>query len=141
VAARWTVYWSPGLRAASGRAALSIAGRLQVRFLAGAVEALIMGGLLAWAFRPLQNVRQGARTWVMTARRRSPRIPLFGSLTASFTGAKFRARSASFDGATFNGTASSFDDVRGASRRGRGRRALLTKSRTTISRAEAAWQH
>lgn len=83
VAAGWAIFWALGLPAVSGRSALSVAGRVPVRVLAGAVVAVIIGGLLAWALRPVQTLRRGARTWVTMARRRSPRIPLFGSLTAA----------------------------------------------------------
>jgi hypothetical protein len=83
VAAGWAVFWALGLPAVSGRAALSVAGRLPVRFLAGAIVGIFVGGLLAWAFRPLQTLRRGTRTWVTMVRRRSPRIPLFGLLTAA----------------------------------------------------------
>jgi hypothetical protein len=83
VAAGWAGFWALGLPAVSGRSALSVAGRLPVRVLAGAIGAIIIGGLLAWAFRPVQTLRRGARTWITMARRRSPRIPLFGSLTAA----------------------------------------------------------
>ena len=58
-------------------------GAAPVRVAAAAVVGIIVGGLLAWAFRPAQTLRRTARTWVTTARRRTPRIPLFGSLTAA----------------------------------------------------------
>jgi hypothetical protein len=83
VAAGWAVFWALGLRAVSGRPGLSLVGRLPVRVLATVVVAGIIGGLLAWAFRPIQTLRRGAWTWATIARRRSPRIPLFGSLTAA----------------------------------------------------------
>jgi hypothetical protein len=83
VAAGWAVVWALGLPAVSRQSAASVAGRLPVRVLAGAVAALIIGGLLAWAFRPVQTLRRGMRTWVTMVRRRSPRIPLFGALTAA----------------------------------------------------------
>jgi hypothetical protein len=83
VAAGWALFWALGLTALSERPGLSLAGRLPVRVVAAAVVAIIVGGLLAWVFRPLQTLRRGARTWVTMARRRSPRIPLFGSLTAA----------------------------------------------------------
>jgi membrane associated rhomboid family serine protease len=72
-----------GLSAVSERPGLSIAGRLPVRAAAAAVVGIIVGGLLAWAFRPAQTLRRTARTWGTAARRRTPRIPLFGSLTAA----------------------------------------------------------
>jgi hypothetical protein len=83
VAAGWAVFWALGLPAVSGRPGLSIAGQVPVRIAAAAVVAVIVGGLLAWAFRPVQTLRRTARSWGTTARRRSPRIPLFGSLTAA----------------------------------------------------------
>lgn len=83
MASGWAVFWALGLPAVSGRSALSFAGRLPVRILAAAIVAVIIGCLLAWAFRPIQTLRRGARTWATMARRRSPRIPLFGSLTAA----------------------------------------------------------
>ncbi|MDT5284620.1 MAG: hypothetical protein QOJ20_5815 [Mycobacterium sp.] len=83
VAAGWAVFWALGLSAVSERPGLSIAGRLPVRVAAAAVVGIIVGGLLAWAFRPAQTLRRTARTWGTTARRRTPRIPLFGSLTAA----------------------------------------------------------
>ena len=69
--------------AVSGRPGLSIAGQLPVRIAAAAVVAVLVGGLLAWAFRPVQTLRRTSRSWGITARRRTPRIPLFGSLTAA----------------------------------------------------------
>jgi hypothetical protein len=83
VAAGWTVFRALGIPAVSGRPGLSLAGRLPVRLLAAVVLAVIAGGLLAWAFRPIQTLRRGTRTWLTLARRRSPRLPLFGSLTAA----------------------------------------------------------
>jgi hypothetical protein len=83
VAAGWAVFWALGLPAVSGRPGLSIAGQLPVRIAAAPVVAVIVGGLLAWAFRPVQTLRRTARSWGTTARRRTPRIPLFGSLTAA----------------------------------------------------------
>jgi hypothetical protein len=83
VAGGWAVFWALGLPAVSGRPGLSIAGQLPVRIAAAAVVAVIVGGLLAWAFRPAQTLRRTARSWGITTRRRTPRIPLFGSLTAA----------------------------------------------------------
>lgn len=83
VAAGWAVFWALGLPAVSGRSGVPIAGRLPVRVLATVIVAVFIGALLAWAFRPIQTLRRGARTWVTTARRRTPRVPLFGSLTAA----------------------------------------------------------
>jgi hypothetical protein len=83
VAAGWAVFWALGLPAVSGRSALPIAGRLPVRVVAAALVAVVIGCLLAWAFRPIQTLRRGTRTWVTVARRRNPRIPLFGSLLAA----------------------------------------------------------
>jgi hypothetical protein len=83
VAAGWAVFWALGLSAVSERPGLSIAGRLPVRVAATAVVGIIVGCLLAWAFRPAQTLRRAARTWGTTARRRTPRIPLLGSLTAA----------------------------------------------------------
>jgi hypothetical protein len=83
VAAGWAVFWALGLPAVSGRSGVSIAGRLPIRVLATVIVAVFIGALLAWAFRPIQTLRRGARTWVTTARRRTPRVPLFGSLTAA----------------------------------------------------------
>jgi hypothetical protein len=54
-----------------------------VRIAAAAVVAVVVGGLLAWALRPAQALGRTARTWGTAARRRTPRIPLFGSLTAA----------------------------------------------------------
>jgi hypothetical protein len=51
--------------------------------LAAAVVDIIVGGLLAWAFRPAQTLRRTARTWGRTPRRRTPRIPMLGSPTAA----------------------------------------------------------
>jgi hypothetical protein len=83
VVAGWAVFWGLGLPAVSARPALSVAGRLPVRLVAAAVVAVLIGGLLAWAFRPAQTLRRAARTWLMAARRRSPRIPLSGAVTAA----------------------------------------------------------
>src|SRR5258707_6819177 len=83
VAAGWAVFWALGLSAVSERPGLSIAGCPPVRVAAAAVVGVIVGGLLAWAFRPAQTLRRTARIWGVTARRRTPRIPLFGSLTAA----------------------------------------------------------
>ncbi len=83
VVAGWAVFWALRLPAVSGRPGLSIAGQLPVRIAAAAVVAVIVGGLLAWAFRPAQTLRRASRSWGITARRRTPRIPLFGSLTAA----------------------------------------------------------
>jgi hypothetical protein len=83
VVAGWAVFWALGLPAVSGRPGLSIAGRQPVRIAAAAVVAVIVGGLLAWAFRPAQTLRRTSRSWGITARRRTPRVPLFGSLTAA----------------------------------------------------------
>ncbi|MEN3320218.1 MAG: hypothetical protein V7643_3620 [Mycobacterium sp.] len=82
-AAGWAVFWSLGLDAVSRQAALSFAGRLPVRVVAAVVAAVVVGGLVAWAFRPAQTLRRGSRTWLTAARRRSPRVPLIGSLTAA----------------------------------------------------------
>jgi len=78
VAAGWAGCSALGLPAVPGRPALSIAGQLPVRVVAAVVAAVVIGGLLAWAIRPIQTLRRGARTWVTAARRRSPRIPLIG---------------------------------------------------------------
>jgi hypothetical protein len=83
VVAGWAVFWALGLPAVSGRPGLSIAGQLPVRIAAAAVVAVIVGGLLAWAFRPAQTLRRTSRSLGITVRRRTPRIPLFGSLTAA----------------------------------------------------------
>ena len=83
VVAGWAVFWALGLPAVSGRPGLSIAGQLPVRIGAAVVIAVIVGGLLAWAFRPAQTLRRTSRSWGITARRRTPHIPLFGSLTAA----------------------------------------------------------
>jgi hypothetical protein len=83
VVAGWAVFWALGLPAVSGRPGVSIAGQLPVRIGAAAVVAVIVGGLLAWAFRPAQTLRRTSRSWGITARRRTPHIPLFGSLTAA----------------------------------------------------------
>ena len=83
VAAGTAVFWALGLPEVSGRPGLSIVGQLPVRIVAAAVVAVVVGGLLAWAFRPAQTLRRTARSWGVTARRRTPRIPLFGSLTAA----------------------------------------------------------
>jgi hypothetical protein len=83
VAAGWAVFWALGLPAVSVRPALATAGRPPIRVVAAVAVAVIIGGLLVSAFRPIQTLRRGARTWVMAARRRSPRIPLIGSLTVA----------------------------------------------------------
>jgi len=83
VAAGLAVFWALGLGAVAGRPGLSIAGQLPVRITAAAVVAVIIGGLLVWAFRPAQTLRRTARTWVTTALRRTPRIPLLASITAA----------------------------------------------------------
>jgi hypothetical protein len=83
VAAGWAVFWALGLDGVSRRRGLSIVGQLPVRIPAAALVAVIVAGLLAWALRPAQTLRRTARTWGTAARRRTPRIPLFGSLTAA----------------------------------------------------------
>jgi hypothetical protein len=83
VAAGFAVFWALGLHAVAARPALSIAGQLPVRITAAAVVAVVIGGLLAWVVRPAQTLRRTARTWVTTALRRTPRIPLLGSITAA----------------------------------------------------------
>jgi hypothetical protein len=83
VAAGLAVFWALGLDAVAGRPGFSIAGQLPVRITAGAVVAVIIGGLLACVFRPAQTLRCTARTWVTTALRRTPRIPLLASITAA----------------------------------------------------------
>jgi hypothetical protein len=83
VVAGRAVFWTLGLPAVSGRPGLSIAGQLPVRIAAAAIVAVIVGGLLAWVFRPAQTLRRTSRSWGITARRRTPRIPLFGSITAA----------------------------------------------------------
>ena len=83
VAAGWAAFWALGLPALSGRPGLSIAGRLPVRVTAAVVVGVVVGGLLAWAFRPSQTLRRGARTWATAVRRRSPRIPLIAALAAA----------------------------------------------------------
>ncbi len=83
VAAGWAAFWALGLPAVSGRRGMSIVGQLPVRIAAAAVVAVIVGGLLAWAFRPAQTLRRTARTWGVATCRRAPPIPLFGSLTAA----------------------------------------------------------
>jgi len=75
VAAGLAVFWALGLDAVAGRPGLSIAGQLPVRITAGAVVAVIIGGLLACVFRPAQTLRRTARTWGTAARRRSIRPP------------------------------------------------------------------
>ena len=83
VAAGLAVFWALGLDAVAGRPGLSIAGQLPVRITAGAVVAVIIGGLLACVFRPAQTLRRTSRTWVTTALRSTPRIPLLASITAA----------------------------------------------------------
>ena len=83
VAAGLAVFWALGLGAVTGRPGLSIAGQLPVRITAAAAVAVIVGGLLVWAFRPAQTLRRTARTWVTTALRRTPRIPLLAAITAA----------------------------------------------------------
>src|SRR5689334_16590584 len=83
VAAGWAAFWALGLPAVSARPALSVAGRLPVRLVAAAVAAVVVGGLLAWAFRPAQTIRRGARTCLTAVRRRSPRIPLSAAVAAA----------------------------------------------------------
>jgi len=83
VAAGTAVFWALGLPEVSGRPGLSTVGQLPFRIVAAAAVAVVVGGLLAWAFRPAQTLRRTARSWGVTARRRTPRIPLFGSLTAA----------------------------------------------------------
>jgi hypothetical protein len=83
VVAGLAVFWALGLPAVSGRPGLSIAGQLPVRIVTAAVVAVVVGGLLAWAFRPAQTLRRTARSWGVTVRRRTARFPLFGSLTAA----------------------------------------------------------
>jgi len=83
VAAGWAVFWVVGLPAVSARPVLSVAGRLPARLVAAAVAAVVIGGLLAWLFRPAQTLRRGARTCLTAVRRRSPRIPLSGALAAA----------------------------------------------------------
>ena len=73
VAAGWAVFWALGLPAVSGRSALSVAGRLPVRVLAGAIGAIIIGGLLAWAFRPVQTLRRPPATNIEETRRQAVR--------------------------------------------------------------------
>ncbi len=82
-AAALAKFWALGLPAVSGRPGLSIVGQLPVRVAAAALAAVIAGGLLAWAFRPAQTLRRTARSFGTAARRRTPSIPLFGSLTAA----------------------------------------------------------
>src|ERR1700676_4775001 len=83
VAAGLAVFWALGLGAVTGRPGLSIAGQLPVRITAAAAVAVIVGGLLVWAFRPAQTLRRTARTWVTTALRRTPRIPLLAAIPAA----------------------------------------------------------
>lgn len=83
VAAGLAVFWALGLPAVLGRPGLSVAGQLPVRVVAAALVAVLVGGLLAWAFRPAQTLRRSARSWGTSVRRRTPRIPLFGSLIAA----------------------------------------------------------
>ena len=58
-------------------------GSAAVRVVAAALVAVLVGGLLAWAFRPAQTLRRSARSWGTSVRRSTPRIPLFGSLIAA----------------------------------------------------------
>jgi hypothetical protein len=83
VAAGWAVFWAPGLPAVSERRGLSVVSQLPVRITGAAFVAVVIGGLLAWAFRPAQTLRRAARTGGTTARRRTPRISLLGSITAA----------------------------------------------------------
>jgi hypothetical protein len=83
VAAGWGLFWALGLPAVSGRPGLTSAGRPAVRVVAAVVVAVVIGGLLVWAFRSSQTLRRGARTWMTAARRSSPRSSLIGSLTAA----------------------------------------------------------
>jgi hypothetical protein len=83
VAAGLAVFWALGLPSVSGRHGVSIAGQPGVRIIAAAVVAVVIGGLLAWLFRPAQTLRRGGRTLATTARRRTPRIPLLAAITAA----------------------------------------------------------
>ena len=79
----WAVFWALGLPAVSGPSGVPVVGLLPVRIIAAVVVAVVIGGLLAWLFRPVQTLRRGARTWATTARRRTPRVPLFAAITAA----------------------------------------------------------
>jgi hypothetical protein len=116
VASGWAVFWALGLPAVSTGPDLSVAGRLPVRLVAAAAVAVIVGGLLAWAFRPSQTLRRGARTWLAAMRRRSPRVPLSGALTAAVVSGVALAALASWiaSGAIYERAATQLDVIKAA---------------------------
>jgi uncharacterized protein YjbI with pentapeptide repeats len=82
VAAGWAIFWVLGVPAASDRLG-PLSERLVIRVAAAVLVGVVIGGLVAWAFRPAQTLRGGARSWLTATRRRSAGLSLFASVTAA----------------------------------------------------------
>ncbi|HJT94928.1 MAG TPA: pentapeptide repeat-containing protein [Mycobacterium sp.] len=80
--AGWATFWALGISAVSDRLG-PLSDRLAIRAAAGVVVGVVVGGLVAWAFRPIQTLRGAARSRLVTWRRRTARIPLFASVAAA----------------------------------------------------------
>jgi uncharacterized protein YjbI with pentapeptide repeats len=77
------IYWLLGLPAVADRPGLTVVGQLPVRIAAAVLVAAVVGGLVAWIFRPAPTLRRAIRNWTTTSGRRTAHIPLFVSVAAA----------------------------------------------------------
>jgi hypothetical protein len=83
LAGGWATFWVLGHPAIKSRPGLTFAASVPVRVVAAIVVAAVVGGLVAWMFRPAQTLRRSFRSTLTASRRRTARIPLFLSVVAA----------------------------------------------------------
>ncbi|HET6732090.1 MAG TPA: hypothetical protein VFH65_05355, partial [Mycobacterium sp.] len=81
-AAGWATFWALGIPAVADLLG-PLSDRLAIRVAAAVLVGVIACGLVAWAFRPAQTLRGATRSWFITWRRRTARVPLFASVAAA----------------------------------------------------------
>jgi hypothetical protein len=82
VLAAWGTYWLLGFIAAPD-SAVAVLSRVPVRVPIAVVAGLVVAGLVAWIFRPVQTLRRTLRSAFLAFRRRRARLPLFVAVAAA----------------------------------------------------------
>jgi hypothetical protein len=83
VAAGWATFWLLGRPDVADRPGLKFAGAVPLRVVAAVVVAALVGGLIAWTFRPAQTLRRELRSTLTASRRGTSRMPLVVSVVAA----------------------------------------------------------
>lgn len=112
VLAGWGAYWLLGFLARPDGMGLALLGSSAIRIPVAVLVALVVAGLVAWIFRPVQTLRRTVRSTVVVLRRRPARLPLFMAVSAAVVvGAGFGILASRVLSGVFFFRAATADDV------------------------------